>query len=300
MTPTEIFMTNRDGIQPERAAALLSLAGLLSPVGLELVLLPTWLSGSGSRLIEQESAGRKVRRFAPDVAKSLLLRSLRRLQRLLDRLRPDGERSRSTWAAYEIERAHYSEPDLVCKRDFVRAHLGDSRSVLDLGANAGEFSRLAAEGGRDVVAADADHAALLRLYSRVRVESVPVTPLFLNIARPTPAIGWENREVQSFLDRAADQFDCVLVLGLLHHLLVSERATLPMLLDLLVRINPSRIILEWIDPSDPKFRQLAGLNAALYRNLDAATLEAHFSRKFRLIAKTPLPSAARIMYHWSR
>jgi hypothetical protein len=124
--------------------------------------------------------------------------------------------------------------------------------------------------------------------------------MLLNIARPTPAIGWENREVGSFLERAAGQFDCVLVLGLLHHLLVSERASLPMLMDLLDRLNPKRLILEWVDPKDPRFRQLAGLNAALYRGLDAAQMEAYLGNKFRLIAKAPLPSAARVMYLWCR
>jgi SAM-dependent methyltransferase len=303
LTPAELFLTNRDGIPPERAADLLSRSRLLSPMGLELVLLPKWLSGSGSRLIAGESAG-KTRRFAPEVARAVLLRTLRRLQGLLDRLKPETARLRSTWASYEEERAHYSEPDLVAKREFVRAHLGDSASVLDLGANAGEFSLLAAERGAEVVAADADHAALLRLYARLRadalVEARAVTPLVLNIARPTPAIGWENREVASFLERATGRFDCVLVLGLLHHLLVSERASLPMLLDLLARLEPRRIILEWVDPRDPKFRQLAGLNGGLYRDLDVATLERHLARKFRLIAKAPLPSAARVMYHWSR
>jgi len=299
LTPAEIFLTNRDGIPPERAADLLSRTRLLSPIGLELVLLPKWLSGSGSRLIADQSAG-KTRRFAPEVARSLLLRTLRRLQGLLERLRPDTSRLRSTWAAYEEERAHYSEPDLVAKREFVRAHLGDGGSVLDLGANAGEFSLLAAERGAEVVAADADHAALLRLYARLRADARAVTPLVLNIARPTPAIGWGNREVLSFLERATGRFDCVLALGLLHHLLVSERASLPMLMDLLVQLEPQRIILEWIDPRDPKFRQLAGLNAGLYRDLDVATLESHLARKFRLIAKAPLPSAARVMYHWSR
>jgi len=303
LTPAEIFLTNRDGIPPERAADLLSGTRLLSPIGLELVLLPKWLSGSGSRLIAGQSAG-KTQRFAPDVARTLLLRTLRRLQALLDRLRPETSRLRSTWASYEEERAHYSEPDLVAKREFVCSHLGDSGSVLDLGANAGEFSLLAAERGAEVVAADADHAALLRLYARLRADSRgdarAVTPLLLNIARPTPAIGWENREVPSFLERATGRFDCVLVLGLLHHLLVSERASLGMLMDLLARLEPQRIILEWVDPRDPKFRQLAGLNVELYRDLDAATLERHLARKFRLIAKTPLPSAARVMYHWSR
>jgi SAM-dependent methyltransferase len=299
MTPVEVFLANRDGVAPERAAALLSRWSLCSPTAVELVVLPKWLARSGSRLIANQSA-QAPRRFDPEIARSILLRTLRRLQRLLKRLRPDTSRLRSVWAGYEEERSHYSERDLEAKREFVRVHLGDSRSVLDLGANAGEFSFMAAECGGSVVAADSDHAALLRLHARISADARPVTPLLLDIARPTPAIGWENREVASFLDRAAGRFDCVLALGLLHHLLVSERASLPMLAALLDRLDPKQIILEWVDPKDPRFRQLAGLNADLYRNLDAKAMEAQLGQKFRLIAKSPLPSAARVMYLWSR
>jgi len=299
ITPSEVFLTNRDGLTPERVSGLLSGLRLLSPTAFELVTLPKWLSRSGSRRIAADAA-REPRRFAPEVARSILLRTLRRLQRMLEGLRPDVGNLQSTWAAYEEERGHYSEPDLVAKREFVRQHLGDSQTVLDLGCNAGEFSLLAAEGGRKVLATDADHAALLRLHARVAGGRAAITPMLLNIARPTPAIGWENREVGSFLERATGQFDCVLVLGLLHHLLVSERASLPMLMDLLDRLNPKRIILEWVDPQDPRFRQLAGLNAALYRGLAAAQMEAYLANKFRLVAKAPLPSAARVMYLWCR
>jgi len=299
ITPPEVFLTNRDGLTPDRVSGLLSGLRLLSPTALELVTLPKWLSRSGSRRIAAD-ATRRPKRFAPEVARSILLRTLHRLQRMLEGLKPDVGNLQSTWAAYEEDRGHYSEPDLVAKREFVREHLGDSQTVLDLGCNAGEFSLLAAEAGRTVLATDSDHAALLRLHARVPVGKALITSMLLNIARPTPAIGWENREVGSFLERAAGQFDCVLVLGLLHHLLVSERASLPMLMDLLDRLNPKRLILEWVDPKDPRFRQLAGLNAALYRGLDAEQMENYLGAKFRLMAKSPLPSAARVMYLWCR
>jgi hypothetical protein len=125
-------------------------------------------------------------------------------------------------------------------------------------------------------------------------------PLLLNIGRPTPAVGWENTEVPSFLERAVGRFDCVLALGLVHHLLVGERATLDMLADLFDRLKPKNVILEWVDPHDPKFRQIAGLNAALYSRLDATALEQTMGRKFSLSARTPLPCATRVMYLWSR
>jgi 2-polyprenyl-3-methyl-5-hydroxy-6-metoxy-1,4-benzoquinol methylase len=204
------------------------------------------------------------------------------------------------WESYEEERQHYSEADLAAKKEFVRHRLQDSRTVLDLGCNAGEFSLLAAEYGTAVVAADSDHEALSRLYARIRGRSMQITPLALQIGRPTPGVGWQNREVASFIDRSVGQFDCILMLGLLHHLLVSERATLSMIATLLDRLDPKRVILEWVDPKDQKFQQLAGLNGSLYSRLDATQLEDCLGQKFRMTDRLPLPCATRVMYLWTR
>jgi 2-polyprenyl-3-methyl-5-hydroxy-6-metoxy-1,4-benzoquinol methylase len=298
-TPPDIFLTNRDGVSPERAFEWLGSPRLVSPLVLEFVVLPKLLSRAGSRLVASES-NRKTRVLDVEMSRELLLRRMRRLQRIIEQLRPDKSKSASVWKGYEEERAHYSDADLVAKTGFVRQHLGESSHVLDLGCNAGEFSMLAAECGKTVVAADADHPALSRLYARIRGLGTQITPLHLNIGRPTPAVGWKNREVASFLDRAKGRFDCILMLGLIHHLLVSERATLPMLVELLDSLDPKRVILEWVDPKDPKFRQLAGLNTALYETLDASEMETFMGQKYSLVARAPLPCKTRVMYLWCR
>ena len=61
-----------------------------------------------------------------------------------------------------------------------------------------------------------------------------------------------------------------------------------------------RLVIEWVDPKDPKFRQLAGLNEGLYGDLDAAQLERLLQSQFRLVEKLPLPCETRILYLWER
>jgi SAM-dependent methyltransferase len=299
MTPSEIFLIHRDGISPERARQLLRGLDLMSAMALELVVLPNMLSRRGSRMLAAQHRSTPIA-FDASVGLPLFLRTLHRLQRMVERLRPDYSKSKSLWGGYEETRAHYSDADLEAKTAFVRQHLGGSRKVLDLGCNAGEFSLLAAESGATVVSADADDIALSRLYGRIRGKYSRITPIFLNIGRPTPSIGWENRETESFLSRSVGQFDCILVLGLIHHLLVSERSTLPMVVNLLARLEPQQVILEWVDPTDPKFRQVAGLNAALYKNLNSGVLEDCMVKKYTMREKLPLPCGTRVMYLWGR
>jgi len=301
ITPPEVFLAHRDGIAPERAYRMLRGLRRLSPTELKLVLLPKLLAQAGRRLIATQST-RKMRSHDAVFDQQLLLRTLKGLERTLERLRPKQASSGSVWQRYEEERKHYSAQDLAAKRQFVTQNLQDPeiKTVLDFGCNAGEYSLLAAECDKSVVAADSDHAALSRLYERIRGKSTAITPLMLDVARPTAAIGWQNREVASFLNRSAGQFDCILFLGLLHHLLVTERATLGMIADLLDGLNPRMIILEWIDPTDQKFQELTGFNGSLYSYLNAARLEESLSAKFRLTARLPLPCTTRVMYVWSR
>lgn len=298
MSPSEIFLTDRDGVTPERAYDMLGMGALISLAGMELVLLPKWLARAGGRLIEARSADHPSDQSATQMDRELLINTLQRLRRTLEGLRPNWAASKSTWKSYEEERAHYSKNDLEMKQEFVRQHLPKDAKVLDLGCNAGEFSQIASDLGNSVVAADFDHPALTRLYMRIRGSGKAITPIYLNIGRPTPAVGWLNSEIASFVDRAEGRFDCILALGLIHHLLVSERASLPMIAEAFDRLKPKNIIVEWIDPKDPKFHQLAGLNQALYGQIDAALFESVFRQKFSLIAKLPLPCATRVMYLW--
>ena len=102
--------------------------------------------------------------------------------------------------AYTTNRAHYSAGELDEKRAFVRQAVGDCRAarVLDLGANTGEFSELAAAKAR-VVALDIDEQSVSGIAERARSRNLDIHPLVGDLAQPTPAAGWKNAETRSLL-----------------------------------------------------------------------------------------------------
>src|SRR5690606_2275609 len=108
---------------------------------------------------------------------------------------------------------------------------GSGRSCWDLGANTGRFSAIAADLGYRVVSFDIDPAAAERHYRALRATGrTDTTPIVMDLANPSPGLGWALRERASLLDRA--DADVILALALVHHLGIGRNVPLGMVIDL--------------------------------------------------------------------
>src|SRR5207245_2035956 len=98
--------------------------------------------------------------------------------------------------------------------------------VWDLGCNDGTYSRLAAAEGAYVVAVDGDHAVVDRL---AREENENLLPLVVDLADPSPSLGWRGAERRHLPARGRP--DLTLALALVHHLAITRNVPLAELLD---------------------------------------------------------------------
>ena len=264
--PLAASMTKRDGYEPADLYPYLSRAQRWLAPFRSLVTLPYLLEkrrGAGG----VASPGLKQ---APEIAEAVLRRNLGRLRRVLHGLRAPEQASR--WAKYPESAAHYSEQDHQQKQAFVRRALqmAQPRQVLDLGANTGVYSRIAASMGAEVVAWDTDVAATERNWARASEENLPIQPILADPARPTPPVGWRNSESLGLLDRARGRFDCVMALGLIHHLLLADQIPLPEIAYQLRDLTRHWAIVEWVPASDPMFAELVRGRDEIYGHLAEA------------------------------
>ena len=118
-----------------------------------------------------------------------------------------------------------------------------------------------------MVALDSDAAALEALWEMATRESLAVTALVANIARPTPAAGWRNREHLSLLDRLTGKFDLVLMLAVIHHLILREQLPLEHIAELCASLTRRWLVLEWVPPSDPMYQEWLRGRDELYGHL---------------------------------
>jgi hypothetical protein len=139
-----------------------------------------------------------------------------------------------------------------------------------------------------VVALDSDRGALDILWRTANRDKKAVAPLVANIARPTPAAGWRNREQLSLLKRLGGDFDMVLMLAVIHHLILREQAPLGHIGELCSTLTRRWLILEWVPPSDPMFQEWMRGRDDLYGHLSEDDLIRAFAPWFRVVDRATL------------
>jgi SAM-dependent methyltransferase len=290
----EIFTTRRDGIEPEEVYRFCGPLEKFKPRMLSLVSIPAWLSRKTSP--DNQKIYQPHLLANTEKARFILESLFKRLERTLDSLQPVAQK-KSVWSDYMATHS-YDDPAFAAKEKFVNAALREFKParVLDAGANTGHFSALAAQAGAEVVAVDLDAACAGAIWRRAREQKLNILPLVLNLARPSPALGWRNGECPSFLDRATGAFDGVLMLALIHHLLVTERIPLEEILRLAYDVTNSLLVIEFIDPKDDMFRRLTRGREALHASLSAAVFEQACAPYFEIVRSLALPGTQRRMY----
>jgi SAM-dependent methyltransferase len=281
--PLSATQQRRDGYEPADLKPFLPfLRSWLQPLR-SLVALPLLLQ-------QNVRVGAKQPRVSEDVSAFALHRLLRSTRMLLQSLAPIQRRSR--WSHYTKTAMHYDPADQAAKQEFVRSTLDRIKPVrvLDVGANTGVYSRIAAESGAQVVAWDTDVQATDINWQTARRNGLSILSVVADFARPTPAVGWRNQESASLLDRARGQFDCVLTLGVLHHLLIVDQIPLAAIVGQLSEITTRWLIVEWIPQGDSQFVELCRGRDEIYRHLS----EEHFVRtlfqSFAICKRVLLPN----------
>jgi SAM-dependent methyltransferase len=268
--PLEATLFRRDGYEPATLYRALPAWRRLTPALLDVVTLATLFEGKSGKAGKPQS---RPSAADPELAAHILRKRLARLGRQIRAVACDA--GKSEWSRYEQSASHYQPADVERKKQFVSGVLSRCRParVLDVGANTGTYSLLAAEAGAEVVSLDSDPAALETLWHAAFERRKPITALVANIARPTPAAGWKNREQLALLDRLSSQdriagkFDLVLLLAVIHHLLLREQVPLAHIAELCAGLTRRWLVVEWVPPSDPMFQEWLRGRDDLYGHL---------------------------------
>ncbi|MGP8245595.1 MAG: class I SAM-dependent methyltransferase [Bryobacteraceae bacterium] len=285
------FLSRRDGMTPLDARRVIPWPQRWLPPYLEWITLP-----ARACRLERPSLYRPRPMRDAEQARYVLRHRFRRIRKQLRGLAPEA--ASSPWLDYESARPSYSAEQHAAKNRFVAEALDamSPRKLLDVGANAGEYSLMAAQAGASVVAIDSDPAPVGALWQKAKGRGADILSLVVDFARPTPALGWRCAEQASFLDRATGFFDSVAMLAVLHHLLVTDQIPLVEIFDAAAELTSRWLLVEYVGPSDTMFQRLLRGRGELYRWLNRTAFEEHASRRFETVFSRQIPGADRCLY----
>ena len=294
--PLALSFFKRDGYEPSELYQAISRTQRFFPVAFWPITLPALLEKrKGNTASTVPPANTKD----PGLALHVLKRTLSSLRKRTRRALP--KHAGSEWADYTGTLTHYTPEQSTQKLEWMQQVLNElhPERVLDVGANTGEYSALAAGMGAQVVALERDAAAAERLFCTSWAHDLSIQTVHADVARPTPAAGWDNNESSALLPRLEGQFDLVLMLAVIHHLLLLEQIPLPSIVELCHRLTNRHLVVEWVPASDPMYQSLMRGRDTLYGSITDADLLAACIGRFQLLRQLTLGNG-RVLFLFER
>jgi hypothetical protein len=278
------------------------------PLDLAAGLLPgrTRLGGLLPHLHLHAGADRRTQRAeisgaADPQAKAATPRGMNRTRHeaLLDSLRRAVEGLKldidSHWLGY-THQTSYSPAGMTSKREIVERMLAAAGGsmIWDLGANVGTYSDLAAGPGRQVIAFDQDPAVVELLWRNLTAEQRPlILPLTMDLANPSPGLGWAHGERRSLLDRGPA--DVAMALALVHHLAIGNNVPLPRVAELLAGAG-RQVVVEFVPKGDPMVQQLLAARRDVFEDYTIEAFRAAFADRFTTLEEAPVEDSLRTLF----
>ncbi|MBI3533988.1 MAG: SAM-dependent methyltransferase [Deltaproteobacteria bacterium] len=204
--------------------------------------------------------------------------------------------SKNAFYGHYYDETNYSNQAFEYKKTLVHEFLSNikPKTVWDLGANTGVFSQLASAVGAYTVSFDIDPLAVQKNYLNCKLKNEKnILPLVLDLTNPSSALGWENKERDSLLERGP--VDVVMALALIHHLAVSNNLPLEKISSFFKKIC-TYLIIEFVPKSDSQVQRLLSSRNDIFPNYTQEGFEKVFIQDFQIQKASPVTGSERVLY----
>lgn len=293
----DLLQTNIDGIPLDLASTLLPTKTKLQP-GL---LMHIHLHGRSQ--VSHASDGAvaaqgKQPKLSTTMSSQALLGLIGSLEGAVKKLKPKGQQTE--WASYYVNNNNYVDTAMKHKQELVRQFVQKlkAKTAVDVGANTGLFSMIAADEGAYTLALDIDPLATEGLYRHLNregdVRQERILPLVNDFTQPSPALGWNNQERKAILDRIS--VDAVLALAVVHHLAIPSNIPLVKIAEVFAQISKKGLIVEFIPKEDSQVKILLATREDIFTDYTKTGFEAAFSQYFKIKQVEPIKKSKRFLY----
>jgi hypothetical protein len=242
---------------------------------------------------QKRYSDKAVKPLVSGMSKQAMIGLIESLENTIEKLawKPAG----TEWGDY-YENTNYTDLAFEHKKQLVHEWTFEKTPALvwDLGGNTGIFSREAASSGAFTVSFDIDPAAVEQNYRNVKSKKEQnLLPLVLDLTNPSPSLGWNNNERDSF--GARGPVDMALALAVIHHLAISNNVPLPQLADFFASIC-RWLVIEFVPKSDSQVQKLLASREDIFPNYTRADFESVFSSCFKIHKTEFVRDSERTLY----
>lgn len=204
------------------------------------------------------------------------------------------------WANYYQE-SILSQQYLEEKQEVLNNWLSNisGQTLIDLGANTGKFSLLAAEYFNHVIALESDIDCVIQIQKSIKSNGIlNVDTVWSDLTQPNAGLGWANEERSSIISRL--ESDCLLALALIHHLCISKNIRLEMVASLFSRLTSKWAIVEFIPKDDPKIIEMLESRKDVFEDFSESNFLMSFEKYFILRESYAFQNTNRKLYLWEK
>ena len=203
---------------------------------------------------------------------------------------------KTEWGNYYSD-TNYSEVAMNDKKTIILNLIEKikPKNVWDIGGNVGIFSRISSDKEIFTVCFDIDPVAIEKNYLECKEKNEKyLLPLLLDLTNPSPDIGWQNMERDSFLTRGPA--DLVFALALIHHLAISNNVPFELISEFFSR-NCRNLIIEFVPKTDTQVKRFLSSREDIFSEYDYEHFEKEFEKLFIIIEKKEIKDSERIIYY---
>ncbi len=232
------------------------------------------------------------------ISKSQLLNIIQNLENTVNSI--NLSKYKTEWGEY-YSNTNYTDDSFDAKKDIIKCSQEkiSPKNVWDMGCNTGVFSRIFSDNGAKVTAFDIDRLAIERAYLTTKEKNEKnIFPLIFDISNPSPALGFNNQERKTLIERAKDVIggvDLTLALALIHHLRITYSVPFEYLSKFFSQIS-RYLIIEFVKKEDSKIQTMLLNREDIFDDYTVENFEAEFGKIYNIIEKRFIPNTERIMY----
>lgn len=207
----------------------------------------------------------------------------------------------SEWGNY-YDKTNYAEDAFNFKADLINSWVNKlaPKTLIDIGGNDGTFVRRINHKLETAIVSDIDNNAVDFNFTTIKANKEHhIIPLVLDVLNPSAALGFNNAERDSFLNRI-QQFapDVTLALAVIHHLTLSGNVTFNMSSSFFASFS-KYLIIEFPNREDSWVQRLLNTKGEFKAHFDfysEENFELAYLKLFTIIEKISIPNAKRTMY----